>query len=153
MENSELGKKLKNLVQLDIDAIHAYEQAIEKTDVPTVKTRLAEFKNDHQKHVNNLSPFVQQFGEQIPTFSPDLKGYLLQGFTALRSVTGTEGALKAMKTNEMLTNKKYSEALSWELPNHIRNIVESNRDDEKRHLEFIEQCIKDEVWVKKERAA
>ena len=61
-----------------------------------------------------------RLGGNPPKRSVDLKGLLLEGFTALRSVTGTEGALKAMQSNEKTTNKKYQEALAisreWSLP-------------------------------------
>ena len=153
MNQTEMAKNLKSLVQLDIDAIHAYTQAIEKIDIQSVKTRLNEFKNDHQRHVESLTPFVQRFGGEAPKFSLDFKGYLIEGFTALRSITGTEGALKAMRTNEMLTNKNYDKALAWDLPKDVRQIVERNREDERRHLQYIEQCIKQCVWEKRDMAA
>jgi demethoxyubiquinone hydroxylase (CLK1/Coq7/Cat5 family) len=75
-----------------------------------------------------------------------LKGYLIEGFTALRSMTGTEGALKAMRTNEKITNKNYDKALSQDLPADVAAIVRRNRDDERRHLEYIETALSNRVW-------
>ena len=69
------------------------------------------------------------------------KGYVIEGMTALRSMLGTVQALKAMKSNEELTNRRYMEALHLDLPEDIRAVVEQNRDDERRHLDYIVRAI------------
>lgn len=146
MENKNLVSHLKDLVHLDIDAIHAYDQAIEKINVKEVKDALTNFRDDHRRHVDELSAIIRSHGEEPPRFARDFKGFLIQGFTALRSITGTEGALRAMKSNEQLTNVTYVRALSWDLPENVRSIVEKNREDERRHLDAIEDFIRREVW-------
>src|SRR6185437_7161094 len=132
--NRDLIKNLSSLVQLDIDAIHAYRQAIKEIDVQEIRQKLTEFEQDHENHVQNLSQQISQLGGEPPVFKQDFKGFLIEGFTALRSKTGTEGALKAMKGNEKLTNAVYDRALSWDLPLDVRSVVEKNRVDERRHL-------------------
>jgi uncharacterized protein (TIGR02284 family) len=153
MESNEMIKKLSSLVQLDIDAIHAYDQALEKIDFPVIHKQLTRFKSDHQRHVESLSDAIRRFGGEPPTFSPDFKGFLIQGFTALRSISGTEGALKAMKTNEMLTNSTYDDALSWDFPSDVREIIVRNREDERQHLQYIERAIEDRTWDTKKEVA
>ena len=146
MDNQTVIKKLSSLVHLDIDAIHAYDQAIQKIDVMEVRSQLDQFKADHQRHVDDLSAVIRRLGGEPPTFSPDFKGYLIQGFTALRSVTGTEGALKAMDTNEKLTNRNYESALSWDLASDVMDIIRRNREDERRHLAYVEEQIRNQAW-------
>src|SRR5690606_16217034 len=133
--------KLNSLIQLDIDAVNAYEQAIQRIDATQIAGQLDAFKGDHQRHIEELSRAVRDLGGEPPDGSPDLKGYLLEGFTALRSATGTEGALKAMRTNEKLTNKRYEAALSENLPANVASIVRRNREDERRHLQYIEMAL------------
>jgi hypothetical protein len=89
----------------------------------------------------------------VPEFSRDLKGLLLQGFTRLRSVTGTAGALRAMRGNEILTNLYYDRALAWDLPPEIRRMLLRNRDDEIRHLAFVEQAIRERAWIVEKKVA
>jgi uncharacterized protein (TIGR02284 family) len=151
--NEEVIKNINSLIQLDIDAIHAYRQAIEKCDVHQVKGQLDKFRQDHERHVQNLSECVTRLGGTPPEFKRDFKGFFLEGFTALRSVTGTVGALKAMKSNEMLTNQTYEKALSWNLPVDVRNVVSRNRDDEKRHLQYIERALDQRFWEAPRKAA
>ena len=71
----------------------------------------------------------------------DLKGVLIEGLTALRSVTGTLGALKAMRTNETVTNRAYEKALEQTLPLVVREVVRQNLQDERRHLAGIRTHI------------
>lgn len=139
--DKEIITHVTSLVQLDIDAIHAYEQAIKEIEVQEIREKLSGFKADHLQHVTDLSPFIVQRGGRAPEFKPDFKGFIIQGFTALRSKLGTDGALKAMKGNEKLTNAVYDKALSWELPEDIREVIQKNREDERKHLKYIEDTL------------
>lgn len=143
---------LISLIHLDIDAIRAYDQAIEKIEIQSVKNQLKIFREDHFRHVTDLSAVVRKMGGIPPEFKKDFKGFVLQGFTALRSVTGTEGALNAMETNEKLTNSTYEKALNLQFSQDIRLIIERNREDERRHLEFIRRAIENKVWETPEAA-
>lgn len=145
MEQKEIQKKIRSLIQLDIDATHAYQQAIDKIEHRGVRDQLVLFRKDHERHVRELSAKLVGMGEKAPD-SPDLKGYLIEGFTSLRSSTGTKGALKSMQTNEKLTNRKYEEAAKENFPAEIRNLIEKNRQDEAKHLRYVEQVIAEKVW-------
>jgi hemerythrin superfamily protein len=145
MEQKETQRKIRSLIQLDIDATHAYQHAIDKTEHRVVRDQLILFQKDHERHVRELSAKLVRMGEKAPD-SPDLKGYLIEGFTGLRSSTGTKGALKAMQTNEKLTNRKYEEAAKEDFPPEIRSLIESNRQDEAKHLRYVEQMLAEKVW-------
>ncbi len=147
MDTQEAIRKLSRLMQLDVDAIHAYEQAIEKIEHASIKETITRFREAHKTHVLQLKAAISQLGGQPPAETPDLKGYLIEGFTALRSVTGTEGALKALQGNEQLTNKRYREALDWEVPTEISKLIEKNHQDEQEHLRYIERSLENKVWL------
>jgi uncharacterized protein (TIGR02284 family) len=132
---------LNELIQLDYDALHAYKQAIEKIDDTIARLDLEAFQADHERHVVDLAAAVRTLGGEPECTGRDLKGFLLEGLTALRSVTGTMGALKAMRMNEKLTNRSYERALEAKLPPAARDVVLRNREDERRHLAAIEQHI------------
>lgn len=137
----EIYEKLSSLIQLDIDAANAYEEAIEKCDDTLVREHLETFKDDHQRHIDELSAYIADYDMEPPEQTPDLKGVLIEGFTSLRSSTGTEGALKAMRTNEKMTNKKYSDAMEWDLDLDAKDIVMRGYEDEKTHLAYIEEQL------------
>ncbi len=138
MAQAEMIRNLNSLIQLDIDAVQAYDQAIKNIDDPVIRERMGDFRGDHHAHITDLSALVRRMAGTPPAYSPDFKGFLLQGFTAIRSATGTAGALKAMEINEKLTNRTYSDAIGWNWTREAKIMVERNFSDEKRHLEYIQ---------------
>ncbi len=142
MADNDIIKKLNKLIQLDIDAVHAYEKALASIEEAGLKDSLNQFHKDHVNHINNLSTEVKKLGGTPQEYSKDFKGYLIEGFTSLRSITGTDGALKAMEQNEVLTNKKYDDALNWEVSPSAADVIRNGAADEKRHLEFIRETLK-----------
>ncbi len=148
MTREETIDGLNSLIHLDIDAVSAYDQAIKNIDDPVIRDRISEFRGDHQRHVSELSSEVRKMGGTAPDPSPDFKGFLIQGFTAIRSATGTEGALRAMEMNERLTNRNYSAAVGWALTPELKILVEKNFTDEKVHLEYIQTNLRGMSWRK-----
>lgn len=146
MTNEDMIANLNSLIQLDMDAVQAYEQALDHIDMMMIRIQISDFRDDHQAHIRNLSALVHALGGNPTEYSRDLKGFLIEGFTALRSVTGTEGALKAMQSNEKLTNAKYEAALSWDLTGDAREQVREHYNDERRHLIYIQQTLKEHNW-------
>src|SRR4051812_152058 len=57
-EESNVVDMLKNLIELDYDAVEAYETAIEKLADGTSKEALSGFKGDHERHVTACGKFV-----------------------------------------------------------------------------------------------
>lgn len=146
MELKEIAKKLNCLIQLDIDAVEAYAQALKNIDIKEVYDSIKQFSLDHERHIIELSQALRDLGEQPIERLLDIKGFFIEGFTAIRSATGTPGALKAMKMNEHLTNKTYNEALSYDFPTDVKQLVQKNYADEQRHLLYIEKTLASKPW-------
>lgn len=143
---TELTEKLSSLVQLDIDAVNAYEQAINNIDHTMIRTSLLQFQEDHKRHIVDLSHAIRELGGYPPERTLDIKGFFIKGFTAIRSLTGTEGALKAMMSNEKLTTSTYENALTIQAPAAIKEIIQRNYADEQRHLEYITTALNNKTW-------
>lgn len=137
MDKKNLIEALSNLVQLDIDAVHAYDQALKEIDDPIIKDRLLKFQDDHRNHTSGLSKEIVNLGGNPPEQSQDFKGYVIEAFTAIRSFTGLKGALKAMKTMEEITNRHYGEVVSWEAPSEVKKLLRMYFSEEKIHLDYI----------------
>ena len=146
MAQSKVAHQLNSLIKLDVDAMHCYLQAIQHTDYTPIREKLGHFLEDHERHAVALAQLVQSMGEESAEFSRDFKGFFIEGFTSLMSVSGMKMALEAMRMNENLTNRKYKEALDLEMPPEVRTIVGNNFADERRHLEYIEQVLADHPW-------
>lgn len=141
-----LAKKLCSLMQLDIDAVNAYEQALNSVDHISVRISLIHFQNDHKRHIEDLDKVIRSLGAHPPEKTLDIKGFFIKSFTAIRSLTGTEGALKAMLSNEKLTTSTYAEALSISAPMEIKSLIQHNYADEQRHLEYIKKALANKIW-------
>lgn len=145
MKNQNFLKVLVDLAQLDIDAESAYEQALTRINNKGYYEEIAKFRDDHLDHINDLSVLIRKYGGQSPERTLDFKGYLIEGFTSLRSITGLVGALKAMEMNEVLTNKIYKNALNNEdiknWPEDVISLIKKNYFDEVKHLAYIRDAI------------
>lgn len=142
MERNDIIDRLQSLARLDIDAANAYAQAIKEIDIPIIRAELEKFKDDHDRHFYALSEEISSMGGNVPKKSPDIKGFFISGFTFIRSQMGNVSALKAMETNEKLTNKSYSEAVAMDFPEKILSLLELNYEDEKQHLQYVQTQIR-----------
>lgn len=134
----ELSTLLNALIELDLDAIEAYRVAVERLSDANDKAQLASFMADHERHVREVRPLVEQMGAK-PADSPDIKSVLTRGKVQIGSLFGDRAILRAMKTNEDDTNRAYERATArQDLPAVIREVLQRNLSDERRHREYIE---------------
>jgi len=137
----ELASLLSDLIQIDYDAVAAYEAAIDRLDDAAAKASLTEFRGDHERHTRDLSMLIRDMGETPPT-EGDFKAVLTQGKVALGGLMGDKQVLQAMKSNEDQTNKAYEDAVAHpELGAETRRLLESNLADERRHRAWIEEHL------------
>lgn len=141
-EKDEQLKSLIDLAQLDIDAILAYDQAIERIENEDIRQTLERFREDHSRHVTRLSTLIASLGGSPPPMIRDVTGFFIEGMTAITSNFGLRGALLAMAGNEVLTTSKYREALALGLPPEHVEVIEKNYGDETRHLGYIKNTLK-----------
>jgi len=138
-------EELNELIQYDHDAVGAYTSAIDDIKEPQVRDPLVRFRSDHERHVRNLSEIVIRLGGQ-PVERPDFKGILRKTMTKVAALAGTEGTLKAMKSNEEVLNKTYAHHLSLDFPDDIKEVIRGNYSDEQRHLAWVEQALQTRLW-------
>lgn len=132
---------LMDLVELDFDAVAAYEAAVNRLNDPVVKDQLGQFMSDHQRHIQELSVIVRELG-QVPPTSSDVKAVLTQGKVVIGGLVGDKGILSAMRSNEDDTNQAYEQALKRNdiLP-RAEGILKQNLADERRHRAWIEERL------------
>lgn len=137
----QVASLLNDLIQLDYDAVAAYQTAIDRLEDQSAKTRLAEFRGDHERHTRDLSMLVRDLGGTPPT-EGDFMAVLTQGKVALGGLMGDKQILQAMKSNEDQTNTAYEEAVKHpELAGDTKTLLETNLADERRHREWIESHL------------
>jgi len=143
----ELSSLLNQLIELDFDAIEAYQAAVERIEAVADRTQLQWFMGDHERHVRELTAFVQQMGE-TPATKADIKQVLTKGKVVIAGLLGDRAILMAMKTNEDDTNTAYERAVRRnDLPIAVRTVLERNLADERRHRSWIEARLGSEARV------
>lgn len=142
-KEDNLEDLLQDLIELDYDAIAAYEAAIERLDNVEYQQKLRGFCEDHRRHTTNLAPFLTRLGEEVPD-GADAKSLLTKGKVVLADLMGDEAIIKAMKTNEEDTNTAYERAVKHaDVTPEIRQVLQSNLEDERTHRAWMESVIRD----------
>jgi rubrerythrin len=133
---------LNDLLQLDHDAIGAYQIAIEKLVDPNHAQQIQTFLHDHERHVRELNRMIQGLGG-APRNEPHATGPFKQALQALGSVGGDKGTLMAFRTNELQVRSKYqgyaAKARLW--PPEVRGLVDRNALDEERHYRWVSELL------------
>lgn len=141
---SDFTKVIKELIELDYDAIEAYETAINRLKNTGYKAQMQEFKADHERHVDELNEILSAHGEP-EVEGPSAKQWLTKGKVVLSDLVGDDiTILKAMLTNEEDTTKAYERANSHEKKwDSTVDALSRGLDDERRHKKWIETTLKD----------
>lgn len=131
-----------SLLELEYDALEAYEVAVDKLIDGQYKQTMREFMRNHQRHVKELSQLLTNHQiSDIPT-GPSGKQWLTKGKVALGGLIGDQAILLAMDTNEEDTNTAYERMVNrtdkWSDANSLLNQAFA---DEKKH----------KAWIKQER--
>ncbi|MEB3703017.1 Ferritin-like domain-containing protein [Candidatus Bealeia paramacronuclearis] len=132
---------LKYLVELDYDAVAAYESAINRLESAPYKATLERFKIDHEGHIQGISEFLRKNDEDAPT-GPSVKSIMTQGKVVISNLFGDKAILRAMRSNEIDTNTAYGRINNYErIPDEIKQVLEQGLKDEKKHLAWIEKSL------------
>lgn len=134
---------LKDLLELEYDAVEAYSTAIDNLETKSYKDKLIEFKEDHQQHIASLTQLIEKNGEKAPS-SPSGKQWLTKGKVMIADLIGDTTILRAMRSNELDTNKAYETMLNRE--DHTgdsKEIIRRGLEDEIKHKNWLEETIKD----------
>ena len=149
MDKKELIDKLNSLIRLDNDALSAYNKAIDAIKEPEINSEVIRFRSDHKRHVELLSDLITKYGGVAAKGEQDVRGFFLGTAATIQSLTGLHGTLNAMLTGEQMTNKNYSQAIEWNVPEDVQFVLKAKYEDEKRHLRFFEKAVADKVWEKR----
>ncbi|WP_375260110.1 DUF2383 domain-containing protein [Citreimonas sp.] len=137
--SSDFPKLIENFIILEHDAIAAYDAVIERLDKPELKSKIAEFKGDHERHMSELKAMAGRAGADIPG-EGDMKQMLTTGKVAFADMVGDDGSiLMAMASNETDTVSAYENGKDNDcVPADERAVFTRAYEDELRHKEWME---------------
>ncbi|HEV2146570.1 MAG TPA: ferritin-like domain-containing protein [Longimicrobiaceae bacterium] len=139
---SEILDGLNDLLQLDHDAVGAYEIAIDKLQDRDHASQIAGFRRDHERHITELNEAIRGLGG-TPRNEPHATGPFKQALQSLGGLAGDKGVLIAWRTNELLVRTKYdsyaAKANFW--GDNLKRLVDRNALDEERHYEWVTRAL------------
>ena len=132
--------QLQHLLRIDRDAWRAYSQAIDNADEEDLREMLTGFRADHERHIADLSAAIAAMGG-TPAKLAHMAGFALARITGVAAGMNSTGALMAIQSNEVVTNQAYELALQTPLTAELRELLERNLADERRHLAAIRERL------------
>jgi uncharacterized protein YjbJ (UPF0337 family) len=134
----ELLDGLNDLLQLDHDAVAAYDVAIEKLEDRDHADQIAGYRRDHERHIRELNELVARMGGS-PANHPHATGPFKTALQSLGALAGDKGLLMAFRTNELQVRTKYdhyaSKAMLW--PPEVKRVIDAAALDEERHYAWV----------------
>ena len=138
---SSIEDLLKDLVQLDHDAVDAYQAAIDRLENAGFRSTLTGFCQDHLRHIEELGAQLSAIGREPPK-EGDMKSMLAKGKVVLGGLMGDKAILQAMKTNEDDTNTAYERAVKHDDASaDVREVLSRGLADERRHRGWMVETI------------
>lgn len=146
MSNSQIAEELSRLLALEVDAVQAYSAALALVAPGALHDELAVFGLEHQRHAVELHDHMLKLGHRPPAVTPDVKGVVIGALTPPRRRPTLEELLEAMRGNEQLTNAVFAKVLAKPLPPDARAFLAGMRDEERRHLDWVERTLSRRPW-------
>jgi hypothetical protein len=139
--DAELVAELNDLLQLDHDAVGAYTLAIQALPVDTYRDRLVSFREDHERHVAELTELVARYGG-APALLPHVPtGAFKLAVQALGTLGEHRAVLLAFKTNEGQARDKYRRAADRAHPADVHETIRRAAADEDTHYRWAEEML------------
>lgn len=131
---------LKDLVELEFDTVEAYEAAIDRLKDPEYKITLGQFRDDHKRHISELTSLLIKHDIDPPLGHNMNKHWITIGKVMIANLTGGDKAiLLAIKANKMDTNITYERMKERsDVWNDAKDIIDCGLQDEQRHQKWLE---------------
>lgn len=137
----DLGAMLNSLIELEYDAVAAYEVAVGKLQTLAFKEQMREFMSDHQRHIIALKPHAAHLGINVAS-GPDIKQLVTMGKVLAAQLAGDRAILYALRSNEQDTNSAYERAIGHDDASpDLLAVLERGFADERRHRAWITRCL------------
>ncbi len=132
---------LKDLLELEYDAIETYTAAIDRLDNENYREKLSAFRSDHEYHIEEIKRLLKSSGEEAIS-GPSGKQILMISRVAIGNLIGDNAILKAMLSAEEDTNSAYERMLHHkDKPDYADDFLSNAREDERRHKKWLEHVI------------
>ena len=132
---------LNDLLQLEHDALPAYGLAIAGLGSSPYAEALRAFREDHLRHVRELTDLIRQHGG-LPLPVPHLPTGLLKLMVQTAGLPGGERAvLLAFRANEWQSQMKYARVAGAALEPEVTAVLQRAASDEAKHYQWAVETL------------
>lgn len=134
---------VRNICQLHIDAVSAYDRALTFIGERKIYNEMANFQHQHIHCIEQLNSKLKDYGQRPQPKQVDIKGYILDGLTAIRSMAGLWNALKSIEFIENNLTMIYDDCLhkNTDMTDDIKDILSQNYFAQIEHLLYIQKIL------------
>ena len=140
-DDAGLIAELTDLLQLEYDALPVYTLAIATLREPEYRDALAEFRDDHRRHIRDLTRLVRELGG-VPLPMPHLPTGLFKLAVQAAALPGGDRAiLLAFKSNEWQSRTKYARHADRPHSSEVADLLRRHAGDEARHYDWASDTL------------
>jgi uncharacterized protein (TIGR02284 family) len=134
--------ELNDILQLDHDAVQAYEVAIENVENESWRETLRQFRADHERHIEDLSSLVRTHGGTPLQQSHLSTGLFKLALQQVGRAGGDRGILMAFEANERQVRDKYWRHAERPHPPEVKSVLRRGAEDEERHYSWAIESLR-----------
>ena len=138
---------LKDLLELEYDALAAYGVAVDKIQSQKCKEKLLGFKKEHEQHIEQIGQVLERHGVKTKR-DGSIKGFLTKGKVYIADLFNDKMVLQAMHSNEIDTNTAYDRLCShkdkWL---DADEVLTNAQEHERRHKAWLGRAIEAGKYV------
>lgn len=134
-------KVITDLYKHELTVQKVYHDIMAKIDNPEIRENLTCFLRDHEKHIENLSNKIVILTGSKPSKIKNVKGTIIAGYVALRSMAGQHGALTALQTVEEDIVKHYRTASTENISKESLELINTHLKEEEKYNQYIKSLI------------
>ncbi|HEY3318072.1 MAG TPA: ferritin-like domain-containing protein [Coriobacteriia bacterium] len=132
---------LGRLLHVEVHAVSAYDGAIERIRDEGRRRHLEGMRDDHERHVIDITELLREMGEPAPGPTPEVERLFAPAMSALKNGSADDDVLHAMRMNEQVLAHEYANARGWGVGLQVHDLLARNDADEQRHLSAIEEML------------
>jgi hypothetical protein len=147
MDNNALVRGLVFLLKEDFNAVQVYEEAMQNISIKDgdVRDALVRFRDDHNRHITDLSKAIRALGAEPPQLTRDFIGRSIRDMDDLSgggdTLTVLRGLYSVLRMNadytSVIAGKNFS-SFSQE----VQMLLQNNLKDEQRHRDYIVNLLR-----------
>ncbi len=140
---SNFVNAIKDLLELEYDAVETYTTAIKKLQNIENKQMLTNFRADHERHIKELVAWLKLHKEEVPTSDPSGKSVIAKIALELANTFGSDGEI----LNEIISAENDTNTAYERINDHsdkaddISQVLKHALEDERRHRKSIQEVI------------